>query len=163
MTGTANRRRPGKKKLVWGIGGALLCALVGWGTVALWRTEKPEASLGGVSLKLEYATTTAAQERGLGGRSQIPSGYGMLFVFDHDDRYAFWMRDMLVPIDIFWLDDKGQVVFTTSELATSTFPNVFYPPVPVRYVLETESGFARRHRIATGTPLLLKSSPTVLK
>jgi uncharacterized membrane protein (UPF0127 family) len=162
VTGTANRRRPEKKRLVWGVGGALFCALVGWGAVALWA-EKPEASFGGVSLKLEYATTSAAQERGLSGRSQVPSGYGMLFVFDHDDRYVFWMKDMLVPIDIFWLDDKGQLIFTTAELATSTFPNVFYPPVPVRYVLETESGFARQHHIATGTPLLLKSFPTVLK
>jgi len=115
------------------------------------------AEFGGVSFRLEYATSTVDQERGLGGRASIPSDYGMLFIFQKDSQYGFWMKDMLTPIDIFWLDDKGQVIYISENVATSTYPHVFYPSAPARYVLETASGFAHAHSIATGTVLRLKN------
>lgn len=121
------------------------------------------AEFGGVSLRLDYATTSSARERGLGGRASIPDDYGMLFVFPKDALYGFWMKDTLVPLDIFWLDAKGQVVYVAADVATSSYPNVFYPTVPARYVLETVAGFARAHRVKFGTPLLLKSFPSVLQ
>jgi uncharacterized membrane protein (UPF0127 family) len=121
------------------------------------------AMFGGVSLKLDYATTEGEREKGLGGRTNIPEDYGMLFIFPKDSKYGFWMKDTLVPLDIFWLNAQGQVVSMATEVATSTYPSVFYPTMPARYVLETISGFAKRHAIATGTPLLLKSFPSVSK
>ena len=121
------------------------------------RLTGSDATLGGVSLRLEYATTTAAQKRGLSGRAEVPGDYGMLFVFNTANRYGFWMKDMLAPIDIFWLDDSLKVVAVSSDLDPATYPDVFYPPIPVRYVLETAAGFARAHSIATGTPLVLKN------
>ncbi len=142
--------------------GLLVVAVV---VIALffYKTSPPAAvgEFGGVSLRLEYATTTLAREVGLSGRGSIPNDYGMLFVFPKDAPYGFWMKGMLVPIDIFWLDDKGQVVFIAQDVATSTYPNVFYPNVPARYVLETAAGFAKVRGIAIGTPLVLKNFPTV--
>lgn len=121
------------------------------------------ATFAGVSLKIELATTTAAQERGLGGRPAVPSDYGMLFVFPQDGRYGFWMKDMEVPLDIFWLDDKGQVVTIAADVATSTYPGAFFPSAPARYVLETAAGFAKAHDVATGTPLTLRGVIPVSK
>lgn len=121
------------------------------------------AEFGDVSLTIEYATTTAARELGLGNRTSIPDNYGMLFVFPKDDLYGFWMKDTLVPLDMFWLDSKGQVVSVANDVAPSTYPHVFYPSVPARYVLETASGFARVHGITIGTRLLLKNLPIVSK
>ncbi len=116
---------------------------------------------GGVKLALEYADTPAKRERGLSDRESVLEGYGMLFIFPRDDRYGFWMKDTLVPLDIYWFDNKGQVVSMAREVATSTYPNVFYPTVPARYVLETLAGFGARHSIATGTLLVLQNWPTV--
>jgi len=123
--------------------------------------QVPTAEFGGVSLRIDYATTTTARERGLGGLDNIPNDYGMLFVFAKDDYYSIWMKDMLVPIDIFWLDSKGHVISIARDVATSTFPNVFHPTEPARYVLETAAGFAQEHSIMIGTPLLLKNLPIV--
>ena len=117
----------------------------------------PAGEFGGVSLRIEYATTSVARARGLGGRESVAPDEAMLFVFPRDERCGFWMKDTLVPLDIFWLDNKGQVVSIAQDVATSTYPNVFYPAVPARYVLETAAGFAREHSIATGTPLRLKN------
>lgn len=146
----------------------LLIVIVAGAAFLLYKTntgedEAPVAQFGGVSLKLEYATTEGERQKGLGGRAYLAPDEGMLFVFPADGRYGFWMKDTLIPLDIFWLDSKGQVVFIAPEVATSTYPSVFYSPVPVRYVLETVAGFARVHDVATGTPLLLKNFPTVSK
>ncbi|MBI2025299.1 DUF192 domain-containing protein [Candidatus Kaiserbacteria bacterium] len=142
--------------------GVLLILALGAG-MYFYRTKSESASavFDGVSLRIEYATTPEARERGLSGRANIPSDYGMLFVFPKDDRYGFWMKDVLVPIDIFWLDSDGHVVSIISDIATSTYPDVFYPTEPARYVLETAAGFAKEHGIANGAPFLLKKFPTV--
>lgn len=140
--------------------GLLAVVAVGVAWIYFYKTTQ-DAKFGGVSLRIEYATTPEAREQGLGGRTEIQEDYGMLFVFPKDGTYGFWMKDMLAPIDIFWLDSKGHVVYIASNVATSTYPNVFYPSSQVRYVLETAAGFARKNNIATGTPLLLKNFPTV--
>ena len=144
------------------IGIAAVMALFFYRTSSVTTTEQmPITEFGGVSLKIEYAMTPETREQGFGGRKNIPSNYGMLFVFPKDGRYGFWMKDMLMPLDIFWLNSKGQVVYIAQDVATSTYPNVFYPTELARYVLETAAGFAKVHTIATGTPLLLKSFPNV--
>lgn len=147
--------------------GLFVVVVVGATTVFFYRTEPPtpflqeRAGFGEVSLRIEYATTSEARELGLGGRTDIPGDYGMLFVFPADDYYGFWMKDSMVPLDMFWLDAQGQTVFIMADVATSTYPDVFYPNVPARYVLETASGFARAHDVKIGTPLLLKVFPSV--
>ncbi len=144
--------------------GLVVSIIVGVTVFFVYKTSDPRPDVlyfGGVSLKIEYATSIVAKARGLGGRESIQSDVGMLFVFAKDDTYGFWMKDMLIPIDIFWLNERGQVIWTAQDVATSSYPNVFYPSTPARYVLETSAGFARAHGIATGTPLLLKNIPSV--
>jgi uncharacterized membrane protein (UPF0127 family) len=107
------------------------------------------------AFQFETVTTPAAQAQGLGGRSVIPHDYGMLFVFNKPDRYGFWMKDMLVPIDIIWLSDSGAVLGIIGSLSPQTYPRVFYPPEPVRYVLETRAGEARAQGWSIGSVIVL--------
>ena len=145
----------------------LLVIATGIVAIFFYRTEslppvlEERAGFGGMSLRIEYATTPEARELGLGGRTEIPKDYGMLFVFPVDDYYGFWMEDAMIPLDIFWLDAQGQTVFIMADVATSTYPDVFYPTVPARYVLETVAGFTREHDIVIGTQLRLKNFPSV--
>ena len=147
--------------------GLLVVVIAGTGAIFFYRTSPPTrptaqtTEFGGVSLRIEYATTSETRELGLGGRTEIQENYGMLFIFPKDDKYGFWMKDMLVPIDIFWLDSDQHVVSIISDIATSTYPNVFYPTEPARYVLETAAGFAREHAIKIGSKLMLKNPESV--
>lgn len=147
--------------------GGFLALIIGLASVFFYRTSQEEINatgeFSGVSLRIEYAITDIQREKGLSGRESMSEDYGMLFVFDKDDMYGFWMKDMLVPIDIFWLNDKGQVVSVEESVAASSYPNVFYPSLPTRYVLETKAGFAQAHGVKIGTPLLLKNSPYISK
>jgi uncharacterized protein len=141
----------------------LIVLAVGLG--AVYKTThlpaEPDAYFGDVSLKLEYALTPLERQKGLSGREKIPEDYGMLFVFPEEGMYGFWMKDTLSPLDIFWLDAKGQVVSIAESVATSSYPNVFYPSAPALYVLETKNGFAKQHGITVGQLLRLKTFPSV--
>ncbi|MDB5237648.1 MAG: response regulator MprA [Parcubacteria group bacterium] len=106
-------------------------------------------------ISFEVVTTTADQERGLGGRTNIPPDYGMLFVFPKDDTYGFWMKDMLAPIDIIWLSDTDTIVYLRESVAPSTYPHVFYPDSPARYVLEMRDGQASARGWKIGTHVQL--------
>jgi uncharacterized protein len=118
---------------------------------------------GGVEMVIEYAVTNEERELGLSGRAEIGENFGMLFVFESDDMYGFWMKDMLVPIDIFWLDDNLRVVSSAQEISPDSYPESFYPSTSARYVFETSSGFADRNNIATGTELILFETPWFLQ
>lgn len=117
----------------------------------------------GVSLRIEVANTDAQRELGLGGRASIPQYYGMLFVFPKPDTYGFWMKNMLVPVDIFWLDAQGGVISQQNNVSPASYPHVFYPEAPALYVLETRAGFAAAHDVKMGTLLELQKFPTVLQ
>lgn len=103
------------------------------------------------TMKFEIADTPSKQETGLSNRRSIPDDYGMLFVFPKADRYGFWMKDMLVPIDIIWLSDSGDILLIDHSVSPDTYPHVLYPPVVVRYVLETRAGYAQSHAWDIGT------------
>ena len=99
------------------------------------------------------ATSTDDQEKGLGNRESIPKDRGMLFAFPDAGNRGFWMQDMIFPIDMVWINEDKTVAGIISNIATSTYPDIYLPLVPVMYVLELNAGTAENFGIATGTLL----------
>jgi uncharacterized membrane protein (UPF0127 family) len=85
--------------------------------------------------------TDALRQQGLSGTRTVPHD-GMLFVFPEEEFAGFWMQDMNYAIDIVWMDSDSQIVDITREVSPKTYPKVFYPKEPVKYVLEFPEGFA---------------------
>lgn len=106
--------------------------------------------VGGALISAEIAETPEKRALGLSGRKTLGKNEGMLFVFDEPGIYSFWMKDMLFPIDIIWLDEGFRVVAIAENAAPSSFPNLFTPSSPAQYVLEVPSGFVRQHTTRVG-------------
>ena len=107
----------------------------------------PTLVIEGRKLPVEIADTPEKREQGLSGRESLPEGSGMLFIFENPATYGFWMKEMRFPIDIVWLSgevgsstDPIKVIDIERNVQPNTFPHIFYPPVPVKYVLETNPG-----------------------
>ncbi len=118
------------------------------------------ATIASSTIRFEVVRTVVEQQQGLSGREVIPDNYGMLFVFAQKGKYGFWMKDMLASIDMVWLTDKGAIVSITPSVTPATYPNVFYPPYPIKFVIETQAGFAARQGWKIGT--VVPIPPTVL-
>ena len=123
------------------------------------RAEEKVQEMSPKEFTFEIVATTRLRQKGLSGRAEVPENYGMIFAFPVKDRYGFWMKDMLVPIDIIWLSDTGDGIGTIAGIEDSvspaTYPSTFVSPEPVRYVLEVRAGEARRQGWSIGTRLTL--------
>lgn len=61
---------------------------------------------------------------------------------------------MRINIDIVWANDT--VVTVLHDVSPSTYPEVFYPQTPARYVLELPAGYAAAHGIAEGMEFIVE-------
>ena len=104
-------------------------------------------------IKVEVASTTSSLEMGLSNRAILDQDQGMLFVFDKEDRHGFWMKDMNFALDIIWLDKNKKVISIQKALTPQTYPAVYYPISPSKYVLEINAFASDNYQIATGTTL----------
>lgn len=123
----------------------------------LFETRQNIISPIDAGITYEVVSTPEAMAKGLGGRSDIPHDYGMLFVFATSNIYHFWMKDMLVPIDILWLSTDGTIIGIDASVSPDTYPTTFAPPRPARFVLEMRAGEAKLKNLSVGSRLLLPS------
>jgi len=97
---------------------------------------------------LEVADTYQKKVKGLSDRQFLDENTGMIFLYEESGNYGIWMNDMNFPIDIFWLDENFKVITIKEKVATTTYPLIFYPDRPAKYILEFNSGFAKKMNIA---------------
>ncbi len=104
------------------------------------------------TISVELATTTTAWERGLSGRSLLSPNTGMLFVFDHPDRWAIWMKDMHFALDIIWISADKKVVKIKENATPESYMSgeIFEPDQDVLYVVETPTGTVQSDGISLG-------------
>ncbi|MDO8424281.1 MAG: DUF192 domain-containing protein [bacterium] len=106
------------------------------------KYSSPAVSIGNTTFAIEIADTEAERSKGLSGREALETGRGMLFIFPEPGPYAFWMKDMKFAIDIVWIDEALRVIGITRGVGPETFPQTFFPPGPVKYVMEVPAGAA---------------------
>ena len=92
--------------------------------------------------------------RGLGGYESLPDDRGMLFVFQQPGEYGFWMKDMLISIDIIWISAEGVVVHVETAQPQPGVPDdqlaVYRPGASALYVLEVRAGLAAEKGVRLG-------------
>lgn len=101
------------------------------------------------------ADTEEKRIKGLGGLASIPRDYGMFFVFDYSDYISIWMKDMLFPIDILWIDENNKIVHMEKNISPDTYPKIFTPPVKARFVLEFNAGMSEFYDLRIGGKIIL--------
>lgn len=64
----------------------------------------------GDTIYAEMAVEYVELLRGLMFRDSLAKDRGMIFLHNQTGRYAYWMYQVKIPLDIVWLDKKKQVV-----------------------------------------------------
>jgi uncharacterized membrane protein (UPF0127 family) len=110
----------------------------------------------GTAISVHIATSPAEQQRGLSGIPSIQKNEGMLFQYAQATRPTFWMKGMLFPIDIIWIQDRRVIGINHNlQPPDAEYPNDmlarYTAPGDVTAVLETQAGWAATHTIHTGS------------
>lgn len=126
------------------------------GTVSV-EEEAPVFILEGGKVPFEVSIADSEEERsqGLSGVPRLPSQTGKLFIFENPGMYGFWMKDMNFTLDIVWIDESLTIVGIAHGATPESYPEVFFPPKAVTYVLEINSGEAVDNNLSVGTKLEL--------
>jgi len=106
--------------------------------------------IGNTFLRVEIADDDAERMQGLSGRKNLGGNSGLLFVFEREGHYGFWMKDMNFPIDIAWIDVNKKIILIEKDVSPKTYPQVFGTSTLAKYVLETNAGFFELHQIYIG-------------
>ncbi len=109
----------------------------------------------GKKISVEVADTVEKRSLGLGKRSSLENGWGMLFVFEKRKQHGFWMKDMEFPLDIIWLDNHriAYILRNVQPAKSGVIPPVMTPPVAGNFVLEIDAGRADDLKLQVGQRL----------
>ncbi len=132
----------------------ILAILVFTGLIYLSYQNRPQSqenvklqdqlTINNRTLNVDIVTTSQDQARGLGGKTDLADDYGMLFIFSDERIRQFWMRDMLVPIDMIWIQDNMIVGYVDNVQPEPDVPlsqlKVYSSEIPVDKVLEVRAG-----------------------
>lgn len=105
---------------------------------------------------IRIADDDKKRAEGLSGVTSLGENEGMLFVFGTEGGYSskdvtpsFWMKDMLIPLDIIWIND-GRIVKIDKDVPISNPEKLYTPDTPIDYVLEVNAGFSDKNNLKIG-------------
>ena len=125
--------------------------------LSLGSEPKKEIKVGEKVISVTLADNEAERKNGLSGKTSLGADSGMLFIFDKKDIYpSFWMKEMLIPIDIIWVNDAKVVKIDKAlQPPDKDIPEghltLYYPEKPIDYVLEVNAGFSDNNNVTLGT------------
>ena len=110
----------------------------------------PLFSIRGAEFEAIIADTPALRERGLSGMASLNRDQAMVFIFERPEIVGFWMKDVLFSIDMLFVDENMRVISSARDVSPDTYPEVFYPKAPVKYVVEFLAGTLDRLGVEDG-------------
>lgn len=124
---------------------------------AIWyqpnnKTTGSRVCFGSNCFSIEVVDTPSTREKGLMNRSHLADDSGMLFIFDSEQIYPFWMKNTLIPLDMIWLDKDKKVVFIFNNAVPCEGDPcpIINPNIAAKYVVELNSGTAKNKNIYFG-------------
>jgi len=106
----------------------------------------------GTEIIATIAESSEDRSKGLMYKKALDDNTGMLFIFEKEGFYSFWMKNVMFPLDILWFDEELDIIHITEDIppCNSETCEVYVSPNPSKYVLEVNSNFVRNHNINIG-------------
>lgn len=133
--------------------GFLLLLLIGSTANADNRVLDIETQDGKYTFDVELALNDKERAVGLMNRPHMNADSGMLFRFDFVQPVAMWMKNTLIPLDMFFIRADGTVanIHHNAEPHSET---VIRSSEAVLYVLELNGGVAAKLNIKSGDTII---------
>ena len=140
---------------------ALVGALLGAGAacadgaalepLARFPTAEISLDLGGLShpFTVWVAATEQRREQGLMYVKSLSPTRGMLFVFDQPQLASFWMKNTLIPLDLFFIAPDGRIIRIAENAVPRSLATIDSMGA-IKGVLELAGGSAARLGVHPG-------------
>ncbi|KKP68261.1 MAG: hypothetical protein UR66_C0002G0085 [Candidatus Moranbacteria bacterium GW2011_GWE1_35_17] len=108
-------------------------------------------SVGKCDFAIETVSDEEQRKKGLSGRESLGPNCGMLFLFEREGSYSFWMKDMRFPIDIVWI--KNDEIVDINQNIDYNSKSIYSSREKINKVLELNSGDVSSCEIKIGDKL----------
>jgi uncharacterized membrane protein (UPF0127 family) len=133
------------------------------GSLKLGIQAPPQATItpnktiivGTKSIRVQIANTPDERTKGLSGITSLGDNDGMLFVFTPKDAAIFWMKEMLFPLDIIWINN-GKIIRIDKNIpkppagTQDSQLKTYSAGQLVDGVLEVNGGFSDKNKVKVG-------------
>jgi len=104
-----------------------------------------------IEIIVEVADTLEKRQKGLMNRKFLKDNEGMLFIFENNGYYGFWMKNMLIPLDIMFISENLEIKeIKHAEPCFNEPCKMYKPSEAIKYVLEVNRGFTVRNNVDIG-------------
>ena len=101
--------------------------------------------------EVELPITQEDFQTGLMQREYLPENQGMLFIFQEEQKHAFWMKNTLIPLDMMWLNEELEVVHIETATPCKEDPcTIYFPDTEALYTLEINANQTQKQNIKIG-------------
>ncbi|PIR43509.1 hypothetical protein COV24_02395 [candidate division WWE3 bacterium CG10_big_fil_rev_8_21_14_0_10_32_10] len=110
------------------------------------------------NINIEIANTPELREKGLMNRKSLCKNCGMLFIFDKENIYPFWMKNTYISLDLAWIDSNNKIVEITTLNSYSPENEIpaYTPNNKALYVLEVNNGFLKKNNMKVGDTVIIR-------
>ncbi len=153
-----NKRRRLKVLRLWIFLSALFLILIIILVVLIHPKPENEVCFKYKCFKVETVSTPETREKGLMFRTQLDENRGMLFVFEKENVYPFWMKNTLLPLDMIWINSSKQIsyIYANATSCEEVECPPIYPNSTATYVLEINAGLTEFYSINIGDNVEIK-------
>lgn len=110
-----------------------------------------EVKLNNTSFQVEIADTSEERYKGLSNRNYLCGNCAMLFVFNDSIERSFVMREMMMPIDIIFINNNVVTdIYKNLEPEDKDYSNYYNSSQAVDMVLEINANYSEKYNINTG-------------
>ena len=107
------------------------------GATPMGPLDQAEIVIAGQKYLVELAAKPEQRRKGLMWRGSLSDDRGMLLIYPQDGDHRIWMKNVLIPLQVFWIDSDYRIVFHRRlEPCRSSPCPVYAAPEPSRFVLE---------------------------
>ena len=117
------------------------------------RNEEIALKIGKHTLTVEVVDTPEKRERGLMFRESLDADKGMLFIFEKEQRVAFWMKNTEIPLSLAYISKSGHIreIHDLEPLSLHAVQSTY----SVLYALEVNRGYFSEKGIKVGDQIVL--------
>lgn len=108
-------------------------------------------------LNVEIAETDEEKRQGLMFRESLDEDEGMLFIYDSEQELSFWMKNMLMPLDMLFINSDLEIIYIAENVppCENSDCQSYSSPESCQYVLEINAGVSDKLNIKAGDRVVI--------
>jgi uncharacterized membrane protein (UPF0127 family) len=124
----------------------------------LTRQTLPQVCFEKTCFTVEIADTEQEKATGYMHKTSIRPDEGMIFVYDVEEFYTFWMLNTSITLDMIWINKDLKVAHIKhSALPCIRNCDIFHPAQKAQYILEVKGGRAKQIGMELGDSVKFKN------